>query len=136
VLPFYSTSLTDDEEDQMASIMHEPTNEQLAKVLNEYTEMDNFWKRYNKVLLDNKAVEREKKALEDENQKLRILLKQYLDGISVSDEIMSQKNPLVIVSSSNRPMQLSVPVGDPRVQRQSAMRIPVVEAAHVVKKTI
>ena len=42
--------------------------------------MENFWKRYNKVLLDKLALDREKQTLEDENSKLKALLKQYLDG--------------------------------------------------------
>lgn len=88
------------------------------------------------VLLDTTALEQEKRQLEMENEKLRLLLKQYLDGnvaramvlsmanfafswscgcmdllqssfsltgISVSEEILSQKNPLLIVSSTERP---------------------------------
>lgn len=42
--------------------------------------MQNFWKRYNKVLLDKLALDREKYILQDENTKLKMLLKQYLDG--------------------------------------------------------
>ena len=42
--------------------------------------------------------------LSQENQQLRTLLKQYLDGISVSDEILSHNNPLFIVNNrSNVP---------------------------------
>ena len=33
-----------------------------------------------------------------ENTQLRTLLKQYLDGISVNDEILSQVNPLFVVN--------------------------------------
>ena len=89
--------------------------------MHEYTALENFWKRYNKVLLDKLALDREKQTLEDENSKLKALLKQYLDGgftkymyamtyywtmkfiflqlgISVSDEILSQSNPLFVVN--------------------------------------
>ena len=52
----------------------------VAQVMHEYTALENFWKRYNKVLLDKLAMEREKQTLEDENSKLKSLLKQYLDG--------------------------------------------------------
>ena len=48
--------------------------------MHEYTALENFWKRYNKVLLDKLALDREKQTLEDENSKLKALLKQYLDG--------------------------------------------------------
>lgn len=50
------------------------------------------------------SAERAKGQLGQENQQLRTLLKQYLDGISVSDEILSHNNPLFIVNNrSNLP---------------------------------
>ena len=78
------------------------------------------------VLLDKHALEKERQTLDSENQKLRALLKQYLDGqlatclacvplmvhcvshplsagISVSDEVLSHTNPLLVVSSKNHP---------------------------------
>lgn len=71
----------------------------------DYTALENFWKRYNKVLLDKVAKEKEKSVLLAENQKLRFLLKEYLDGISVSDEVMSKANPLFIVNQrTNAPL--------------------------------
>jgi hypothetical protein len=48
--------------------------------MQEYTALEHFWKRHNKVLLDKLALDREKQTLEDENSKLKALLKQYLDG--------------------------------------------------------
>jgi len=61
--------------------------------------MENFWKRYNKVLLEKVALERERMMIGQQNNQLRGLLKQYLDGISVNDEILSQdNNPLLIVN--------------------------------------
>lgn len=38
------------------------------------------WSCSLQVLLDKLALDREKQTLEDENQKLKALLKQYLDG--------------------------------------------------------
>lgn len=66
--------------------------------MHEYTSLENFWKRYNKVLLDKVAMDKEKSTLLDENQRLRTVLKQYLDGISVNDEILSNVNPLFVVN--------------------------------------
>lgn len=134
VLPFWSGSLTHEEEEQIASVVTEPPTEELTQVLHQYSGLENFWKRYNKVLLDKLALDKEKQILEQENQKLRILLKQYLDGISVNNEILTQRNPLLVISSNQKPPRLSVPVGDPRVQRSPA-NVTVVEAAHVVKNT-
>ena len=42
--------------------------------------MENFWKRYNKVVLDKLALDKEKRDLLQENTQLRAVLKQYLDG--------------------------------------------------------
>jgi len=64
----------------------------------EYQGLENFWKRYNRVLLDRVALDKEKSDLMHENQQLRTLLKQYLDGISVNDEILNQVNPLFVVN--------------------------------------
>ena len=50
------------------------------QIMKEYSSLQNFWKRYNKVLLDKVSLDREKQILEEENSKLKILLKQYLDG--------------------------------------------------------
>lgn len=61
--------------------------------------LENFWKRFSKVSLDKLALEKERSLLQAENMQLKMLLKQYLDGISVNDEIMSQTNPLMILSS-------------------------------------
>lgn len=52
--------------------------------MHEYSSLANFWKRYNKVLLDRLGLEREKQTLEDENKKLKALLKQYLDGMQTN----------------------------------------------------
>ncbi len=71
----------------------------MYQVSHEYSSMENFLKRYNKVLLDRLALDKEKQTLVGENQQLRTLLKQYLDGISVNDEILSQVNPLFIVNN-------------------------------------
>ena len=67
--------------------------------MHEYGSLDNFWKRYNKVLLDKLALDKEKQTMAQENHQLRTLLKQYLDGISVNDEILSQVNPLFVVNN-------------------------------------
>ena len=65
----------------------------------DFTSLENFWKRYNKVMLDKVVMEKEKSMMLAENQKLRLLLKEYLDGISVNDEVISRANPLFIVNN-------------------------------------
>ncbi|RMX54250.1 hypothetical protein pdam_00016921 [Pocillopora damicornis] len=132
VLPFYVSSLLPEEEDDVAAAMQEAPSEPLAEILHEYSALENFWKRYNKVLLDKLALDKEKHTLLQENQQLRAVLKQYLDGISVNDEILSQYNPLFIVNSKTN-VRLAIPVTDPRIKRSGPT---VVEAAHVVKHSM
>lgn len=52
----------------------------LFQVFHEYTSLENFWKRYNKIVLDKLALDKEKRDLLQENTQLRAVLKQYLDG--------------------------------------------------------
>lgn len=133
VLPFYSSSLTEEEEEHVKSTEQEQPTESLAKVLHEYTSLENFWKRYNKVVLDKLSLDKEKRDLLQENTQLRAVLKQYLDGISVNDEILTQQNPLFVVNNKTN-VKFSVPVTDTRVRRP--VPATVIEAAHVVKNTI
>jgi hypothetical protein len=50
--------------------------------------------------LDKTAIDKEKTRLEKENADLRSILKQYLDGISVNDEVMNNPiNPLMVVNN-------------------------------------
>jgi len=44
------------------------------------------------------ALESEREELRRENEDLKTILKRYLDGISVNDEVMSRANPLLIVN--------------------------------------
>jgi len=134
VLPFYTTSLNLLEKREVEQANAEPPEEALAELFHEYKALENFWKRYNKVLLDKLALNQENGNLQQENQQLRSVLKQYLDGISVSDEIMSQTNPLFIVNNKTN-VKVGVPVVDGRVQGRTHQKT-VVEAAHIVNNTI
>ncbi|KAH3890956.1 dynein regulatory complex subunit 2-like [Dreissena polymorpha] len=133
VLPFYASSLTKEEQEDVEAAVLEAPSEPLANAMHEYTSLENFWKRFNKVMLDKLALDKERQTLLGENQQLRTLLKQYLDGISVNDEIISQVNPLFIVNNKTN-VKLNVPVHDPRLRRPAAQTV--VEAAHVVKHTL
>lgn len=133
VLPFYASSLTNEEQEDVAAAVAEQPNEKLANVMYEYQSLENFWKRFNKVQLDKLALDKEKDTLMRENHQLRTLLKQYLDGISVNDEILSQVNPLFVVNHRTN-VKMNVPVMDPRVRQRQGQTV--VEAAHVVKQTL
>lgn len=69
--------------------------------------LDKFYKKYNKVLLDKVAIDKEKERLAKENSDLQTILKQYLDGISVNQEVMTSENPLLVI---NGKVNLNAPV--------------------------
>lgn len=117
VLPFYASSLNDEEKEDVEEAMKEELNNEFAEVFRLYLPLEGFWKRYNKALLDKCALDREKADLTLENQQLRTLLKSYLDGISVNDEILSNVNPLFVVNHKSN-VNMNVPVRDNRVVRK------------------
>ncbi|KAM6981394.1 dynein regulatory complex subunit 2 [Aplochiton taeniatus] len=128
VLPFYNSSLTAEDKSLVKAHAMEPPSEELAMAMLDYSDLERFWQRYNKVLLERLCLEREKGVLTQENQQLRVLLRQYLDGISVSDEVLRHRNPLLMVSQPT----LSAPVTTDGQRK----RYTVIEAAHVVQRTL
>ena len=104
VLPFYqSDEVTMDD---VPEIPVEKIEGMKKSKFNEFQLLDNFYKRYNKVLLDKLAIEKQKATLEKENMFFKSLLKQYLDGVSVNDDVINANNPLLVVNSKvnlNRP---------------------------------
>lgn len=101
--------------------------------MKDYLSLENFWKRYNKVLLDKLSLDKEKQILSTENAQLRILLKQYLDGISVNDEVLSHTNPLLVVNNRTN-VRLNVPVGGVNMNERNPRVI--IEAKDHLKNTI
>lgn len=67
----------------------------LAQAAQDYVGLERFWQRFNKAKLEEQALERERAALSQRNRCLRELLRQYLAGISVSQEVLSKPNPLL-----------------------------------------
>ncbi|XP_051701365.2 dynein regulatory complex subunit 2 isoform X2 [Oryctolagus cuniculus] len=134
VLPFYSSVLTPEEQEEIEEQNQEELTEELVEVMADYVGMENFWKRYNKVKLEKLSLLQRRTRLLEINGKLREMLKQYLDGISVSDEILSQLNPLFIVNhQSNLP---PVAPGPQPPSREPAAAYNVIEAAHVIAHTL
>lgn len=95
MLPFYESSVDENEiSEEMKNQYQELTQEEYE----EFKYLNNFFKRHNKVLLDRLAIQKQKDALNKDNQMLKSLLKQYLDGISLNDEVLKTINPLFIVN--------------------------------------
>lgn len=104
VLPFYQSDEVTLEE--VPDIYIEKIEGIKKNQYNEFQLLDNFYKRYNKVLLDKLAIEKQKATLEKENMFFKSLLKQYLDGVSVNDDVINANNPLLVINSKvnlNRP---------------------------------
>lgn len=137
VLPFYSSVLTPTELEEVERQNSEDLTEELAKAMADYSGMENFWKRYNKVKLEVLSLQHRRVQLLEISRKLREMLKQYLDGISVSDEVLSQLNPLFIVNHRSNLPQLSAPAqADDRGDRGPPTTNNVIEAAHVASHTL
>lgn len=134
ILPFCVNSLTAEEKEELLRNDMEPPTEPLANLMMEYRPLENFWQRYNKVMLDKVVLQKEESILSQENQKLRFLLKQYLDGISVTSEVMSEVNPLLIIQSTAN-AKLNIEITDPRVKKHASTGTKL-EAALIVKNIL
>ena len=108
VLPFYMND-PDSVADKPEEIKEEIAGLRKGQY-NEFMMLDQFYKRYNKVLLDKLAVDKQKKMLDKENVFLKSLLKQYIDGVSVNDDVMGTSNPLFVV---NYNVNLNKPAVEP-----------------------
>ncbi|XP_066131975.1 dynein regulatory complex subunit 2-like isoform X1 [Saccopteryx bilineata] len=135
VLPFYSSALTPEEQEEIEKAVPEEFTDELAKVTADYTGMENFWKRYNKVRLEQLSLQCRRAQLAEVNDKLRETLKQYLNGISVSEEVLSQPNPLLMVNyRSSLSQSSSTPTAPPGRAADTAPNV--VEAAHVTSHSL
>ena len=128
VLPFYQSD--PDAQDEQPEFQIEKIEGVKKQKYNEFQLLDNFYKRYNKVFLDKLAIEKQKSTLEKENMFFKSLLKQYLDGVSVNDDVMNMNNPLLVVNNK-------VNLNRPPVERMDAGPggKTVIEANQVVNQT-
>ena len=89
-LPHQSAMLTLDGSQQV------PFNERLF----------HFYRKYNKIMLDNVAIGKEKERLELENAQLEDLISQYISGTTLDTGTLAEDNPLFVVNgrtSLNQP---------------------------------
>ena len=91
----------------------------------EWNYLDQFYKKYNKVLLDKLAIERERERLQRENNDLQAILKQYFDGVSVNDAVMKSSNPLFVVNGR-------VNLNQPLPVRRADQPLTVIDGNHMV----
>ncbi|WIA15123.1 hypothetical protein OEZ85_001813 [Tetradesmus obliquus] len=89
-----------------------------GKDVEEWDYLNRFFSRYNKVVLDVAAVDRERLRLEAENADLRQLLKSFLDGISVNEAVLNTPaNPLLVVNQ-----RLQLVMAERRKQRSAGQQ--------------
>merc|ERR1719506_1679532 len=103
VLPFYESSVEEEakaasDAAEMRRALQTSAAGKDGQPIEEWNYLDQFFKRYNKVLLDVMGIERERDRLRHENGDLRSILKQYLDGISVNEDVINNPNPLLVVN--------------------------------------
>mmetsp|Transcript_100659 Transcript_100659/g.224798 ORF Transcript_100659/g.224798 Transcript_100659/m.224798 type:complete len:488 (-) Transcript_100659:75-1538(-) len=130
VLPFYlSRDLMSEFEEGELDFGDEDLKEEIRKELtdvgiDEWTYLDNFFKRFNKVRLDHLAIEQEGKRLDKENVQLRSILKQFLDGVSVNEDVLSQPNPLLVVNGKVNLNHVPVKrIGEKKVHIEAAHHV-------------
>ncbi|CAG9461858.1 unnamed protein product [Pedinophyceae sp. YPF-701] len=71
-----------------------------GKTIAEWNYLDQFLKKFNKALLDSASISREHRRLLEENEGLKNVLRRYLQGISVSEDVMrNPANPLLVVNN-------------------------------------
>ncbi|XP_006035249.1 dynein regulatory complex subunit 2 isoform X1 [Alligator sinensis] len=126
VLPFYTSLLSATEQQEAQQVLWEKPTEPLAQAMQDYAGLERFWQRYNKVRLEQLALEQERAALDQDNERLHLLLRQYLTGVSVSEEALNQPNTLLILNHwSSRSSALPAPAPAPRPPPC------IIEAAHI-----
>ncbi|GMH95402.1 hypothetical protein TrVE_jg2490 [Triparma verrucosa] len=108
--------------------LHSSAWSETGKPVGKWNHLDQFWKKYNKVLLDALAIEKEEEKLKKENADLQEILKQYFDGISVNDEVLQKANPLFV---TNFKVNLNKPMA---VRREETKNMTFVEANAVVNQ--
>jgi hypothetical protein len=130
VLPFYlSRDLMSEFEEGELEFGDEDLKEEIRKELadvgiDEWTYLDNFFKRFNKVKLDQLAIDQEGKRLQKENVQLRSILKQFLDGVSVNEDVLAQPNPLLVVNGKVNLNHVPVKrLGDKKVYIEAAHHV-------------
>lgn len=97
--------------------------------IEEYEYLSRFFQRYNKVFLDQRAIERERTRLDQENEDLRTILKQYLDGISINEDVINNPaNPLIVV---NNKLMLAQAARTQQVEAQPQQRQQQAQYVHV-----
>eukprot|EP01029_Cantina_marsupialis_P001879 TRINITY_DN116_c4_g1_i1.p1 TRINITY_DN116_c4_g1~~TRINITY_DN116_c4_g1_i1.p1 ORF type:complete len:503 (-),score=175.67 TRINITY_DN116_c4_g1_i1:227-1735(-) len=113
IIPFLPMGKEHDEEDERPPEPEEGEAVEEDGGQEHYQKLDNFWKKYNKVMLDVVALDREKERLSAENDDLKSLLQQYLNGMSINEQAVDEANPLLVVNGRTNIMVPVRKIGAP-----------------------
>jgi len=131
ILPYYESTVEEPipETTEPLKSYHASAVTKDGRPVDRWNYLDYFFRRVNKVGLDTAALRQERDALQRENDDLRAILKQYLDGITINEEVLAGPNLLLIVNQrSNAVLSRQ---GDAGSAAGAVARPVVVEAAHV-----
>ncbi|KAL3314997.1 Dynein regulatory complex subunit 2, partial [Cichlidogyrus casuarinus] len=111
VIPFYESSLNQQEKTVLEEVLTSDANKEFEDdlkvntILDRFKPLENFWKRFNHVQLERIALLKEQDFLKNENQQLRLYLKEYVNGLSISDQAIMQSKALLSAFKINpKPM--------------------------------
>mmetsp|Transcript_10558 Transcript_10558/g.13012 ORF Transcript_10558/g.13012 Transcript_10558/m.13012 type:complete len:542 (+) Transcript_10558:174-1799(+) len=108
----------------MISLSNKRENEKDGRSLfTNWSHFDPFWKKYNKVLLDALIVEKKELKLKKEYNDLQAMLKKFMDGISINDDVIRSNNPLLVVNGRVQPSPTKI---------KKEGKFTIVDANHVV----
>ena len=82
-----------------------------------------FWNKYNMAKLDVLQLEKKVRLLVDREQDLKQKLKMYHDGITVNNDVMNDRNPLLVINGKMNamPNQQNDKAGRRKTRRQSVV---------------
>jgi hypothetical protein len=76
------------------------------KYVTESDLFDRFYRRFNKILLEKLALQRQKELLLQHNTRLKNMMKKYMGGMGVSQDLQEKPNTLFILNQlTNAPMR-------------------------------
>jgi hypothetical protein len=87
-----------------------------------------FWDKYNMVQLDVMTLEKRVDGLKRKEKDLRRKLKMYQDGISVNDDVLKNRNPLLVINGKMNTVQDNSKLVN---GRKVSRRLTVVDANHI-----
>lgn len=91
-------SLTDSKLESIENLME-------IKEIGKFDFLNNYLKRYNKVLLDTLAIKKEKEELKNRNKDLKNKLLKYMDGLTISKFVLDKPENKLLITTSTLPNQ-------------------------------